>query len=77
MYSTTLGDVTLGEVLYESVYPIIVYDKDNIKASFTSDGYIFRYRGKCTLFPSKDQKDWSKFRKQNVKKEKFDPSLFR
>ena len=29
-----------------------------------------RYNGECVLFPSKEQRDWSKF---NVKKPKFDP----
>lgn len=29
--------------------------------------------GECTLFPSKDQRDWSKFTAPWYKKEKFDP----
>ena len=29
--------------------------------------------GECTLFPSKDQRDWSKFEAPWYKKEKFDP----
>lgn len=74
LYSTTLGEVKLEEVVNESIFPILVSDKDNIMESFTSDGQILRYRGECTLFPSKDQRDWSKFRKQNIKNEKFDPN---
>lgn len=73
LYSTTLGEVKLEEVVNDSIFPILVSDKDNIMESFTSDGQILRYRGECTLFPSKDQRDWSKFRKQIVKNEKFDP----
>ena len=74
LYSTTLGDVKLEEIVNESIYPIKVTDKDNINESFTSAGQILRFRGECTLFPSKDQKDWSEFRKQNIKKGKFDPN---
>ena len=74
LYSTTLGEVKLEKVVNESIFPILVSDKDNTMESFTSDGQILRYRGECTLFPSKEQRDWSKFRKQNVKNEKFDPN---
>ena len=73
LYSTTMGEVTLEKVVNESVFPILVSDKDNIMESFTSDGQILRHRGECTLFPSKDQRDWSKFNSPWYKKEKFDP----
>ena len=74
LYSATLGKVKLEKIVNESIFPILVSDKDNTMESFTSDGQILRYRGECTLFPSKEQRDWSKFRKQNVKNEKFDPN---
>ena len=35
--------------------------------------YFHEYNGECTLFPSKDQRDWSKFTAPWLKKEKFDP----
>ena len=48
-------------------YPIYVTSKDGL-ASFTGDGkYYLEYGGECVLFPSKDQRDWSKF-KAPVKK---------
>ena len=31
------------------------------------------YGGECTLFPSQEQRDWSKFTAPWYKKEKFDP----
>ena len=31
------------------------------------------YEGECLLFPSKDQRDWSKFTAPWLKKERFDP----
>lgn len=33
--------------------------------------------GECTLFPSKDQRDWSKFTAPWYKKEKFDPKTLK
>lgn len=33
--------------------------------------------GECTLFPSKDQRDWSKFEAPWYKKEKFDPTTLK
>ena len=32
------------------------------------------YSGECMLFPSKDQRDWSKFK---IKKPKFDPNTLK
>ena len=46
-----------------SEYPIIVYCKEEInEKSFTVDGkFMKNYDAECALFPSKDQRDWSKF----------------
>ena len=43
---------------------------------FTKEGRAFSGRGECTLFPSKDQRDWSKFERfwDKPKIEKFDPN---
>ena len=46
--------------------------------SYYRDGKIYPNEGECTLFPSKEQRDWSKFErfwdKPKVEKvEKFDP----
>ena len=41
----------------------------------TSKGTINKdYNGECLLFPSKDQRDWSKFAAPWYKKERFDPN---
>lgn len=43
-------------------------------AAVTSKGTINKdYNGECLLFPSKDQRDWSKFTAPWYKKGKFDP----
>lgn len=35
--------------------------------------YFHEYDGECTFFPSREQRDWSKFTAPWYKKEKFDP----
>ena len=78
LYSTTFGYVNFKMIIPSSEYPIVVYCKDEInEKSFTADGkFMKNYDAECTLFPSKDQRDWSKFSApwyQNEKIEKFDP----
>lgn len=73
LYSTIFGDMELVKVHLnqDGNYPIEVRLSDNALDSFTKDGRtIAEYDGECTLFPSKEQRDWSKF---EVKKPKFDP----
>ena len=79
LYSTKLGDVKLIKVIIndKTVYPIIVSDVDKINESFTADGKMIISKGECTLFPSKDQRDWSKFTAPWYKKEKFDPKTLK
>ena len=38
--------------------------------------FYLKGKGECTLFPSKDQRDWSKFTAPWYKKGKFDPNTF-
>ena len=73
LYSTIYGDVELVRVyLDDNTYPIeIKIDEGSDMIYITNDGRLFDdFRGECTLFPSKNQRDWSKFK---VKKAKFDP----
>ena len=45
---------------------------------FTKEGFYFSNEGaECLLFPSKDQRDWSKFTAPWYKKEKFDPNTLK
>ena len=74
LYSTVLGDVTFEEFIEDAMFPIIVFCKDGALESFTALGKLkIHYDGECTLFPSKEQRDWSKFTASWYKKEKFDP----
>ena len=73
LYSSIFGDVELVGVHLDKDgdYPIEVRLSNNALDSFTKDGRIFaEYNGECMLFPSKEQRYWSKF---EIKKPKFDP----
>ena len=76
LYSTVFGEVKLCAANYDNAHPINIYPicvKDNIGNTgwLTSNGkFIEKVDGECILFPSKDQRDWSKFK---VKQPKFDP----
>ena len=78
-YTTTFGYVNFKMLIPSSEYPIIVYCKEEIdEKSFTADGkFMKNYDAECTLFPSKDQRDWSKFSAPWYKKEKFDPNTLK
>ena len=75
LYSTIFGEVEFIEC--DNLYQIVVVKEDKYYY-FTSQGtFIFeriKYSlGECTLFPSKEQRDWSKFTTPWYNKEKFDP----
>lgn len=58
LYSPIYGDVTLDEV-FNSMIKVII--SNNHSRGFFGDGSYSPY-GECVLFPSKDQRDWNKFR---------------
>ena len=85
LYSTVLGDVIFMWVNFEDkLYPIVLKahnecTRESCIAYSTTDGrYRYDYNGECTLFPSKDQRDWSKFERfwDKPKVERFDPKTF-
>ena len=73
LYSPVIGEVIFEGIDYNSSYPIGVSNTfENLE--FTKDGkYLNEPDGECILFPSKDQRDWSKFKAPWLKKPKFDP----
>ena len=82
LYSLLHGEVLFRGIDENSDYPIvydIIFSTDIINMySITRNGtYSNKYNGECTLFPSKDQRDWSKFTAPWYKKEKFDPKTFK
>ena len=77
LYSSVFGEVEFVNI--HEVSRSIEY-KTNTGRNFdvSYDGKFFRnYDGECTLFPSKDQRDWSKFIAPWYKKEKFDPKTLK
>ena len=74
-YSTLYGEVEFEKIKKESEYPIVIITKHGNNSDIKSDGrYYGEYDdGECTLFPSKDQRDWNKFSAPWYKKDKFDP----
>ena len=62
LYSSVIGEVSFKEITNDEDYPIIVDCEDWGIERFTADGKLYKkHNGECTLFPSKDQRDWSKF----------------
>ena len=78
LYSTIYGEVKFRHIVF-SAYPIII-ENDNGVFSVTKHGmHMIEYEDKaeCILFPSKEQRDWSKFTAPWYKKEKFDPKTLK
>ena len=75
---TKLYSPVFGEVEFESINdiigPIVVTTNTGNAECFTADGKMHTYNDDCLLFPSKEQRDWSKF---NPKKPKFDPKTLK
>lgn len=62
LYSTVHGEVTLMEVDINAKYPIKVNLNTKVATYYTKDGLFFTGFGECVLFPSKEQRDWDRFR---------------
>ena len=66
LYSTIYGIVKFKKINISDKYPIKFTDKEGKIGlqSVTKDGkHYVHTKGECTLFPSKEQRDWSKFKK--------------
>ena len=82
-YSFLEGEVSFINIDILAEHPIIVsvYNKHAdviVHDSYAKDGrYNSFYDGECTLFPSKTQRDWSKFKRfwDKPKVERFDPKI--
>ena len=81
LYSPLVGEVEFERILDDSAYSVITYNNGRA-LSFTSEGLYYDYddageEAECLLFPSKDQRDWSKFTAPCLKKKKFDPKTLK
>ena len=74
-YSSIYGDLLYSCMYSGSFGPKITFIKpDSISSvDYYRDGKRYSNQGECTIFPSKDQRDWSKFTAPWYKKEKFNP----
>ena len=79
-YSSVYGEVAFIEITNANHFPIklkyYTIDKFALTTLVTKDGQIeYDCNGECTLFPSKDQRDWSMFERfwDKSKVEKFNP----
>lgn len=83
LYTPISGEVYLNRVYCNNDdYPICVscdISGNGIELSFAKDGryYAECEDGECILFPSRDQRDWSKFTAPWYKNERFDPKTFK
>ena len=81
-YTSIWGEVTFIEIKKDQncLYPICIdTNTSSICTNLTKDGrYLINRTGtECILFPSKDQRDWSKFTAPWYKKERFDPKTLK
>ena len=81
-YSSIYGDVTFSKIMDNSNYPIafLLINKNGEEGcgTVTKEGLcMYCYNGECTFFPSREQRDWSKFTAPWYKKDKFDPKTLK
>ena len=75
-YHSVYGEVCLTLISENSIYPVILsVGKYGSMISVTKDGRLYEgFNGDCVLFPSKDQREWSKFERfWDAKVGSFDP----
>ena len=86
LYSSVYGELIYSGMYISSSASKIYFKDQNCKSlisgsrvtiEYYRDGRIYPCKGECTLFPSKDQRDWSKFIAPWYKKERFDPKTLK
>ena len=77
LYTPVWGEVTFRKILNGMIYAFSI-ETCNGNICLTKEGcYINKDGAECIIFPSKDQRDWSKFNAPWYKKEKFDPKTLK
>ena len=75
LYSILHGDVEYEGISDKGTYRVEFKAEDGNIYGVTPDGrHLSYFNGDCILFPSKDQRDWSKFTAPWYKKDRFDPN---
>ena len=80
LYSPLFGEIKFNRIAFNDLtgYNCICVDAIGHFYTFDKFGRFFSHfpDGECLLFPSKDQRNWTKFKvkkEEKVKKKKFDP----
>ena len=78
LYSPLCGEVKFDSITENSEFPITVLN-ETMGIYLTREGTYCTgiEEAECILFPSKDQRDWSKFTAPWYKKDKFDPKTLK
>lgn len=78
LWSPIFGKIEFYSIVEKAHYPIMLSCKKGI-IWFSKEGLfdIENEGAECVLFPSKDQRDWSKFTAPWYKKDKFDPKTLK
>ena len=77
-YTSIFGEVEFDSIDYDKIYPIIIRSSENKTEILTADGKLYEFfDGECILFPSREQRSWSKFTAPWIKKERFDPKTLK
>ena len=75
LWSPVWGNVTLIQINDISLFPIVLSADGFNNVSLHSDGRMYGVKeSECILFPSKEQRDWSKFK---VQVKRFNPTEFK
>ena len=80
LYSTIFGDVKFSHIFNDSDYPIVLHIYNGGVTFATKHGkhnIDYEKEGECVLFPSKEQRDWSKFTAPWYKKDKLVKTKFK
>lgn len=84
LYSPIFGEVEFEGVYNNAIYPIAVKAKTNPIEGKCTEQFIYlapsgildiSFNSECMLFPSREQRDWSKFKPK--KQPKFDPKALK
>lgn len=76
LYSWMYLSSSASKIMFIKPDSTSMIDGTPITVDYYRDGRYFPNQGECTIFPSKEQRDWSKFTAPWYKKEKskrFDP----
>lgn len=69
LYSTVYGEVEFDRINKREDFPVRFVKSDGDIGSVTAQGLALScYDGECTLFPSREQRNWDLFNVPNCKK---------